>query len=339
MSKRTDAIRAMFTQPVAEELSADNRPADARRVSAGAVRAIQNTFSDIEVENEELRARLRAGENAADIAPELIDASPFADRFEFGDDAAFEQLKQSIAERGQEIPVLVRVHPTAPNRFQTAYGHRRIRAAQALGRPVKAIVRELTDDDLVVAQGLENSAREDLSFIERAVFALRLEETGRARGVIQQALAIDKAELSKLIAVAKAVPGELVRAIGKAPKVGRPRWLECAEAMKDNAARMRAISAIAADGFSKLDSDERFARVLSAAQRRPSQKAAAVVARRLSDSAGRPIGEMRASDRNIKLILEQPTGQAFADFLSSKLPGLYEEFRVAGAQSGVAKES
>ena len=59
---------------------------------------------------------------------------------------------------------------------------------------MKAIVRALSDDELIIAQGVENSAREDLSFIERAVFALRLETAGRNRVVIQQALAIDRAE-------------------------------------------------------------------------------------------------------------------------------------------------
>ena len=43
-------------------------------------------------------------------------------------DAAFEALKQSIGERGQEIPVLLRAHASAPGRFQAAFGHRRIRA-------------------------------------------------------------------------------------------------------------------------------------------------------------------------------------------------------------------
>jgi ParB family chromosome partitioning protein len=72
----------------------------------------------------------------------------------------------------------LRAHSTAPGRYQTAFGHRRVRAARVLARPVKAIVRTLSDDELIIAQGVENSAREDLSFIERAVFALRLENAG-----------------------------------------------------------------------------------------------------------------------------------------------------------------
>lgn len=247
-------------------------------------------------------------------------------------------MKQSIEERGQEIPVLLRAHPSAPGRYQTAYGHRRIRAAQVLGRSVKAMVRALSDDELVVAQGVENSAREDLSFIERAMFALRLEEAGRTRLVIQQALAVDKAEASKLIGVARAVPREFARAIGKAPKVGRPRWLEFAEALKDDAARMRAIAAIGADDFSKADSDDRFARALAAALRKQGRPAPSAAAVKLTDFQGQAIGEMRASDRNIKLVLEKSAAPAFAAFLTDKLPGLYEEFRALAASADASKD-
>ena len=339
MSKRTDAIRAMFTQPVGEPLSADNRPQEVRRVSAGAVRAMQSTFSDIERENEELRAKLDGGVAFSEIAPDIIDPSPFADRFEQSNDPAFEVLKQSIEERGQEIPVLLRVHPSAPGRYQTAYGHRRVRAARALGRSVKALIRPLSDDELVTAQGVENSAREDLSFIERAVFALKLEEGGRSRTVIQQALAIDKAEASKLISVAKAIPREFIRAIGRAPKIGRPRWLEFVEALKDDAARMRAIAAIGADDFSGMDSDERFTRALAAAQRKSAEPASQSAGVRLVDSSGVLIGEMRASNRNIRLALAQPAAPAFAAFLTDRLPGLYQEFRAFAASADASKGS
>jgi hypothetical protein len=52
--------------------------------------------------------------------------------------------------------------------FQVAYGHRRLRAAELLQIKVKAVVRYLSDIEMVVVQGKENSDRRDLSFIERA---------------------------------------------------------------------------------------------------------------------------------------------------------------------------
>ena len=339
MSKRTDTIRSLFAQPPSPVLSADNNPPEQLRVAAGAVRSIKETFSDIERENEALRARIAEGEHVVEIDAGLIDPSPFADRFNQEDDLSFEALKQSIAERGQEIPILLRAHTVAPGRYQTAFGHRRVRAARALGRPVKAIVRALTDDELIIAQGVENSAREDLSFIERAVFALRLETAGRNRTVIQQALAIDRAEASKLISVAKAVPNDLILAIGKAPKIGRRRWQELAEALQDKAALKRAQAVAALPAFAKVGGDERFSRALSAAKRQEARKRLGHPIIEIRDAAGRALAEVRASERDLKVTLAEGTGNAFAQFLTLRLPELFEEFRSFGAGHGESKGS
>lgn len=192
----------MFAAKPEEALSTDNKHPPAR-VSSGAVRSLKDTFSGVEKDYQELREKLAGGTVAIEIDPATVDPSPLADRFSDGDPQSFELLKQSIAERGQEIPILVREHPSEPGRYQSAYGHRRVRVLRELGRPVKAYVKILTDEDLVVAQGIENSAREDLSFIERAVFAMRLEEGGFKRAVVQAALSIDRAEASKLVAVGR----------------------------------------------------------------------------------------------------------------------------------------
>jgi len=338
MSKRTDTIRHLFAQPPSPVLSADNNPPEPRRVASGAVRSMKDSFSEIERENEVLRARVAGSEQVVEIDPALIDPSPFTDRLQQEDDTAFEALKQSIAERGQEIPVLLRAHSSLTGRYQTAFGHRRIRAARILGRPVKAIVRALNDDELVVAQGLENSAREDLSFIERAVFALRLEVAGRSRAVIQQALAIDRAETSKLIAVAKAVPDDLIQAIGKAPKIGRGRWMELAELLREKASVKRAQATALLPAFGNANSDERFARVLGAAKRNESANSPARQIIEIKDLAGQSIADVRASERGVNVRLVQPVGNAFAQFLTTRLPVLFEEFRAFEAGDGKSKE-
>lgn len=80
----------------------------------GAVRSLKDSFSEVERENEQLRAKIAAGATIIDIEPTLIDPSPVSDRFRDDDTASYEALKQSIAQRGQEVPVLVREHPTTP---------------------------------------------------------------------------------------------------------------------------------------------------------------------------------------------------------------------------------
>ena len=163
----------------------------------------------------------QAWENAVlDIAPDLIDASFIQDRLETTADE-LASLTDSIRERGQLIPILVRPHPEHTGRYQIAYGRRRLAAARTLGRPVRATVKQLSDDELVVAQGQENIERKDLSYIERALFAAKLEDRGFPRQTIMSAVSTDKASLSKLISVATRIPRDILEAIGPAPKIGR----------------------------------------------------------------------------------------------------------------------
>lgn len=322
MSKRVDTIRTLFAQPA--PLSADNKVAS--RVVAGSVRSLKDTFSDVERENESLRVQLAEAARVLELSPELIDPSPFADRFAHDQDPAFQVLKASIEERGQEVPILVRAHPSAPGRYQAAYGHRRLRAAKMLLRPVKAIVGALSDDDLIVAQGLENSVREDLSFIERAMFALRLEEAGRARTVIQQALAVDRAEASRLISVARGVPRDIAETIGKAAKVGRPRWVEFVEALKAPAALERVRTAIAEASFASAPPDERFVRAFLAAKGDVETMRRTQPAIRVIDATGAQVARVRAALREIHVELREPAGRRFAQFLAERLPDLLKEF-------------
>ena len=75
---------------------------------------MKETFSDIERENEFFAPGSRGASKSSKSTLGLIDPSPFADRFNQEDDPTFEALKQSIAERGQEIPILLRVHAPRP---------------------------------------------------------------------------------------------------------------------------------------------------------------------------------------------------------------------------------
>lgn len=327
MSKRTDAIRSLFVSPQSPALSADNASPTAR-VSSGAVRSLRGSFSDAERENEELRQKLLSGSHVIEIDADLIDPSPVADRFEEQDATAYQALKSSIEHRGQEIPVLLRAHPTKPGRYQSAYGHRRIRAARELQRPVRAVLRQLSDEDLVVAQGVENSAREDLSFIERAVFATRLEDAGHDRSVVQESLAIDRAEASKLVAVGRAVPADLLARIGRAPKVGRGRWQALAELLRQSDALERARAASGTDGFSATTSDSRFLAVLQAAAS-PSKSSPTSVPSAdgvVASKEGRQIATVLRTNRDLRIVINKAQEAGFAAFLIDQLPGLFEVY-------------
>src|SRR5690606_19879956 len=119
---------------------------------------------------------------------------------------------------------------------QVVYGHRRWRAAKELGVTLKAVIVELDDTELVVAQGIENGQRQDLTWIERALFVATMDNAGIKAKDIRAALSIDDAELAKMRSVCRAVPLDVIQLIGRAPGVGRPRWLELATGLTAKAA-------------------------------------------------------------------------------------------------------
>jgi ParB family transcriptional regulator, chromosome partitioning protein len=135
-------------------------------------------------ENAELRSeldRLREG-GGADM---LLDPAQVRDRFPpdrthhaFRDEA-FQALKASILNHGQDQPILVRPHVTEPEAYEIAYGRRRREACRELGVKVKARVKPLTDSELLRAMVRENEEREVLSLYERAAFVRRLAESER----------------------------------------------------------------------------------------------------------------------------------------------------------------
>jgi len=327
MNKRTDRIRSLFAQQPPPSLSADNRGADVPRVASGSVKAVKDTLSGIERENEELRQRLQGQGAIVEIDTALIEPSPVADRFVMDNDASYEALRQSIQVHGQEVPVLLRPHPDASGRYQISYGHRRVRAARELGVPVKATIRSLSDEQLVVAQGLENAAREDLSFIERALFAVRLEEQGFARAVVQDALAIDRAEASKLVAVARAIPADVCEAIGKAPKIGRGRWQEFAEALKSPGALQRVNLALRDPAMKSRTSDDRFSALLSEAL--PAKIAPAVKALIARD--GSTLATIKETRKGTTLHFDAEQMGEFGTYLRDQIPELFEAYKAQKA--------
>lgn len=147
-------------------------------------------------------------------------------------EADLDALAASIRDHGQQVPVMLRHSPSHEGRYDVVYGRRRAAALRRLGLPVRAMVRDLDDHSLIVAQGQENSARRDLSFIEKARFAASMQRMGFDRQVICDALSIDKTVVSRMLAVVDRVPEEVLQAIGPAPLAGRDRWLALANRAK-----------------------------------------------------------------------------------------------------------
>lgn len=265
-----------------------------------------------------------AAETIIEIAPALVDSAPIADRMEPEDDH-YRRLCDSIAARGQASPILVRPHPAAAGRYQVAFGHRRLRAAASLGRPVRAIVRDLSDRELVIAQGQENSARANLSFIERGRFAQALEEAGHDRATLMQALAIDKTALSRLIAVANRMPSDIVEAVGPAPAAGRDRWLALARAYAEQCLARPVDPLLESQSFLSASSNRRFDllyRHLTRTAARPPKP----VVREWRSRSGAMVATVSRGEGCFALAMDCAGARSFGDFLLSRMDALYEDY-------------
>jgi ParB family chromosome partitioning protein len=273
--------------------------------------------------------KLLDGETIVEIDPSLVDISFVSDRLS-GDDQEYRELKDTIEAGQQDTPVLLRPHPKIAGRYMIVFGHRRVRVARDLKRDVRAVIKQIDDVAHILAQGQENTARADLSFIEKALFAKSLIELGQERELIQAALTIDKTLLSRMLSVADQIPEEVLRAIGPAKSVGRDRWENVKKLFSSSGNKQRALDAISLADFSLLESDKRFEAVLASL----SQKTKSKRAKKQSDQQvkwspkdGAVKGIISSSSKSYKLMLSANEADAFGAYLTKNLDQLYQKFK------------
>ncbi|MBY5407744.1 plasmid partitioning protein RepB [Rhizobium leguminosarum] len=312
---RADAVAPRDNRPIAGFVPQER--------SAAPVGGITKTLGNITEKMErasELERQLATGQTIVELDPGLIDASFVSDRLAI-DAAELAQLVEQIREHGQQVPILVRPHPETRGRYQVAYGHRRLAAAREIGIRVRAVVSDLTDGQLVVSQGQENSARTNLSYIERALFASRLEERNFGRDVIMAALGVDKAALSRMLIVIRQVPLGLVNVIGAAPDIGRRRWLELGGRL-EKADVEKIIAELSADDARKISSDERFQRALVLATKKTAAPKPAMAKTQVS---GVPV-MIKTTASGATFVFDGKTAPGFDQFVQERLKGLFQEF-------------
>ena len=331
MSRKTSSRNSMLSAlmsgsiPVPQPSESEAAPVEAPmredhphpRVSAGSVGALRNTLAHITKEG-----------RVVELDPSAIDPSPYPDRLAGAEEAeAIKALERSIARNGQEVPVLVRPHPERPNHYQTIYGHRRVKAIAGLGQghKVRAIVRELSDEELLLAQGIENSARQDLSWIEKALFARRLEAFARDKGkdptaLVMEALSLHAPDVSRFRTTLEVIPDDIVLGIGAAPKTGRTKWLALYNLVKADASLIEKLrSALGQDTIRTMGSDERFAELL----RHASMKSDPLKPKPLYGSDRMEVGTVDYNKKAVRLTLSD---QAFARFVEARLSGLHKDY-------------
>jgi ParB family chromosome partitioning protein len=311
-------------QTTPKSLKTENKapaPAPNRsRYTKGAIGAVSQQIA-------ELKSR-----SVGEIDPSLIDAGGISDRLEF-DQKDHDLLVASIKEFGQQVPVLVRPHPTDENRFQIVYGRRRVLAMRDLGLPVNAMIRDLDDDALIMAQGQENSARKDLSFIEKANFARQMRDANYDRHSMCAALHIDKTVISRMLSIVDRIPVQVIEGIGAAPNIGRARWIKMADAYEavgydpDDAISMMALLG------SDTNSDKRFdglmiALMSSMEKRKPAAKKKQPSTKSpLRTADGTVLGQASWGNGRMMLVVDQKNSNGFDEWLVDNIAEIHQGWK------------
>ena len=288
---------------------------------------------------------LRSARDAVDahhvweLDPAEIEDGRYSDRLDPQD---VYDLRASIEQNGQTVPILVRRHPTETNRYLLVYGRRRleaIRGSDKVGK-VRALIANLDDTAAIRAQVSENTGRRDLSYIERALFAQELLDSSfGSQAQIAEVLNVTRSAVSMSISVAKAVGAALARAIGPAHGVGRPRWEAFAKELSEAGIDQDELCRIALDVRAKAAASEQCD---DEPQADSSVSAFDAVARHLRKSAGqtrgqkpRPkttallidgmaVGAIKRSSRAVRLDLTD-LDDAFAEWLDARAQDVLEE--------------
>ncbi|MBW7861509.1 MAG: plasmid partitioning protein RepB [Rhodocyclaceae bacterium] len=288
---------------------------------------------------------LRSARDAVDahhvweLDPSEIEDERYSDRLDPQD---VHDLRTSIEQNGQTVPILVRRHPTETNRYLLVYGRRRLEAIRASDKvaKVRALIANLDDTAALRAQVSENTGRRDLSYIERALFARELLDSGfGSQAQIADVLNVTRSTVSMSISVAKAVGTALAHAIGPAHGVGRPRWEALAKELADSGMDIDGLCRVALEVHAKAAASEQ---TEEEPQADPSVAAFDAVARHMKRNVGSatrkkprskatplaldgaPVGTIKRSGRALRLDLTD-VDDAFAEWLNTRAQDVLEE--------------
>ena len=123
------------------------------------------------------------------------------------------ELAESIRSQGLLQPILVRPFN---GRYEVVAGHRRYLAHRLIGKvEIKALVREMGDEEVFVIRAMENDQREDLNPIEKAKVYKRLKDKfGWSAGQISQKMGRSKPAVLRYLELLE-IPEEFQSVVSK----------------------------------------------------------------------------------------------------------------------------
>lgn len=308
-------------------ISTDKSPVKPGYAMTGAAKTVVRSIEDL-AENTK---KLMEGEVVVELDPRLLDVSFVADRLS-DEGEEYQELKQAIKESGQTTPILVRPSSSDSQRFMVVFGHRRLKVAKELGISVKAVVKKLDDITSAIAQGQENSARSNLSFIERAYFAQNLLASGMTKDVVRSSLAIDEAMLSKMLGVVEVVPAAIIKALGASKRIGRDKWLSLRQLLLAPALLKVASEFTETAEFVELVEEKRFDELhdylkrykVKSAAKKPKGSASG---RDWTSSDSSLNFVMNTKSKKVAIELSNVEAKPFSDWLSGRMDRLYDEYK------------
>ncbi|MBV8147740.1 MAG: ParB/RepB/Spo0J family partition protein [Candidatus Eremiobacteraeota bacterium] len=194
-------------------------------------------------------------ETTREIAVDRITPNPFQPRTRFASET-LDELKQSIAEYGVLVPIIVRRRGDG---YELIAGERRWRACALLRKAtIPAIVRTSDDRETLEVAIVENLQREDLNPLEAAAgFAHLIEEFGFTQEQLSTRLAKSRPTIAnalRLLGLPDAIKamladGRLSAGHGKALLAAREQdRMRLAQRAVDEGLTVRALESLAAVG-------------------------------------------------------------------------------------------
>jgi ParB family chromosome partitioning protein len=313
---RKDLLKGLMGQDDPPAPSGDKPRVDIARprYGGGAIGAVSKSIAD-------LKAR-----SVVELDPFDISDTGLRDRLEH-DPAEEARLAASIRDHGQQVPVLVRPDPQTDGKYLIVYGRRRVLALRDLGQPVKAMIRDLDDETALLAQGQENTARRDLSFVEKANFARQMVAAGYDRKIVCDALSVDKTVISRMLSITERLPLEIIEHVGAAPGIGRDRWLDLAQAWEARKPDVDTALAMIATAPSPT-SDSRFETLAEWLSRSKPPRAAPRrrSGRVLADAEGHPLATMTQTNSAMTLKIHKRNAQGFDTWLAEHIAEIHRDW-------------
>lgn len=171
---------------------------DSKAAKRGLGRGLSALMADLDLGDSSAAAP--ANRDRTMVPIEQITANPDQPRRYF-DQAALQELADSLRQHGVLQPLIVRRHPRDDSLYQIVAGERRWRAAQmAQLHELPVIQRDFSDTEVLEVAIIENIQRADLNSIEEAMsFRQLMDRFGHTQEKLAEALNKSRSHIANLL--------------------------------------------------------------------------------------------------------------------------------------------